>query len=471
MLTNGSRPEGGLERGVSVENGQSVRVILVGRTGLDAALRLDPEIELVRVSTPLEAVAELASSWDEEMAARSVVVVSPDTLKALGTKGEVGEFVTGLKNAEPKVVVLASTKDGGVQGFDGSLSPDMPGDEVRRFVRGEPATEANGHTPRPVLLSGPLLQADAPTPETDAAPKAAAPVVAAKADAAATKAAGVMQGAGEITTGGDLELVQQLIRGKDILPPAVMMLRERLGDDTAEFVQVAEGVATEGAVVAFEGQVYGEIRTRCEDKALVALQARWLGSWLRLRDQQNQLKTAAFTDALTGAYNRRYFERFLASAIEQARGARRNVTVMVFDIDDFKTYNDRYGHEAGDEILRETVKLMRSTIRPTDRVCRIGGDEFAVIFYEPEGPRVGGSQHPSSVFDIAQRFQQKVQQHKFPKMAGLAQGALTVSGGLATFPWDGLTVEDLQREADKRALASKRQGKNAITLGVMPEPQ
>jgi len=67
------------------------------------------------------------------------------------------------------------------------------------------------------------------------------------------------------------------------------------------------------------------------------------------------------------------------------------VTVMVFDIDDFKTYNDQYGHEAGDDILREAVRLLRSVIRPSDRVCRIGGDEFAVISYEPSGPRQEGS--------------------------------------------------------------------------------
>jgi diguanylate cyclase (GGDEF)-like protein len=445
-----------MERGVSVDNGQSVRVILVGRTGLDGALRLDPEIELVRVRTPLEAVAELASSWDEQGAARSVVIVAPDAMKSLGTGERVSEFVSGLRNAEPKVIVLASSKDAGASGFDGAVSPELPSDDIRKVVRGQSLNGVHNApkaavpapaAPKP-LMQPPRLMHTEPEPVVAPVPVAS-----------------------DLTTGGDLELVQQMIRGKDILPPAVTMLRERLGDDGAEFVQAVAGEPPQGgALVAWEGQVFGAIRTSCADTALVSLQARWLAAWLRLRDQQNQLKAAAFTDPLTGAYNRRYFERFLGSAMEQARNARRNVTVMVFDIDDFKTYNDRYGHDAGDEILRETVKLMRSTIRPTDRVCRIGGDEFAVIFYEPEGPRQEGSRHPQSVFDIAQRFQQKVQQHKFAKLPGLAMGALTVSGGLATFPWDGITVEALLRSADERALASKRQGKNAITLGVMPEP-
>jgi len=463
-----------MERGVSIDSGQSVRVVLVGRTGLDAALRLDPEIELVRVRTPLEAVAELACAWDELGSPRTVVVVAPEAVQSLGNPQSVAEFVGGLRSAEPKVVVLASATDGSVSGFDGAVSPELSGEDVRKLVRGERVTPAqhassngaqngthvgmNGSAKPPA--SRPAMEVPRLNMTEAVTPLSASP---------SSNTAPASMG-GDITTGGDLELVQQMIRGKDIMPSAITMLRERLGDDTAEFLPVAGGVPPQGHAVALDGQVLGAIRTACMDEALVALQARWLGAWLRLRDQQNQLKAAAFTDPLTGAYNRRYFDRFLASALEQARAARRNVTVMVFDIDDFKTYNDRYGHDAGDEILRETVKLMRSTIRPTDRVCRIGGDEFAVIFYEPEGPRQEGSRHPQSVFDIAQRFQQHVQQHKFPKMVGLAQGSLTVSGGLATFPWDGMTVDELVKSADERALQSKRQGKNAITLGVRPEP-
>ena len=109
--------------------------------------------------------------------------------------------------------------------------------------------------------------------------------------------------------------------------------------------------------------------------------------------------------------------------------------------------------------------ILRSVIRPTDRVCRIGGDEFAVIFNEPAGPREEGSQHPKDVFLLAHRFQQQVQQHRFPKLSDCLPGTLSVSGGLATFPWDGTTPEALLAQADKNALQSKRQGKNAITFG------
>jgi diguanylate cyclase (GGDEF)-like protein len=190
-----------------------------------------------------------------------------------------------------------------------------------------------------------------------------------------------------------------------------------------------------------------------------------IAAWWRVGEQIAQLRAAAFTDALTGAWNRRYFELFTESAMKVAREARRAVTILLFDIDNFKTYNDKYGHDAGDEILREVVQMLRSVIRPTDRVCRIGGDEFVVVFNEPDGPRELSSRHPMHVEQIAHRFQAAVKAHRFPKLANEAPGTLTISGGLATFPWDGVTVADLLRVADERELCSKKHGKNAITLG------
>jgi diguanylate cyclase (GGDEF)-like protein len=197
----------------------------------------------------------------------------------------------------------------------------------------------------------------------------------------------------------------------------------------------------------------------------MAPQAAWLGMWLAMRDQHINLRDAAFTDPLTGAHNRRFFDHFLGAAIEQAKKDRRTLTVLMFDIDNFKQFNDLYGHAAGDEILIDVVKLMRSVIRPTDKVCRIGGDEFVVIFWEPTGPRTATSRPPSDIHGIAQRFQKEVAGHKFPKLGRDAPGALSISGGLATYPWDGANAAALLAQADELSLQSKRQGKNAIALG------
>ena len=173
----------------------------------------------------------------------------------------------------------------------------------------------------------------------------------------------------------------------------------------------------------------------------------------------------AFQDTLTGAWNRRFFDAFLKETIDRAGTRRQPVTVMVFDIDDFKHYNDEFGHEAGDDILRETVRLLNSVIRKGDRVCRIGGDEFAVIFADSDPPRAPGSTHPATIEQIARRFQHQVCLMKFPKLGLEAPGTLRISGGLATYPWDGGDPEALRRHADELALDSKRNGKNAITFG------
>ncbi|HVU65348.1 MAG TPA: GGDEF domain-containing protein, partial [Phycisphaerales bacterium] len=231
-----------------------------------------------------------------------------------------------------------------------------------------------------------------------------------------------------------------------------------------------EGPApTEGGAavrVVHGGRMLGWLSARGVDPGRLEAEAGPLAGWLMLAAQQDQLRRAAFTDELTGAFNRRYFNRFLAAAMDAARARRHTVTLLVFDIDNFKSYNDRYSHAAGDEILSETVRLLESVIRPSDRVCRVGGDEFAVIFHDPEGPRnPAATQAPQTVAQIAARFQKQICEHRFPKLMTEASGTLTISGGMATFPWDANTPEELLARADELALQSKKLGKNAITFG------
>jgi len=193
--------------------------------------------------------------------------------------------------------------------------------------------------------------------------------------------------------------------------------------------------------------------------------AAWLARWLALRDEISRLWREAQEDELTGVWNRRFFNRFLDDVLRRAAVQRFQVTLMVFDIDDFKIYNDRYGHAAGDEILREAASLLQSVVRTHDVVARIGGDEFAVIFWDPSGPRRPNSQHPQDVRHAAERFRRAICEHRFPKLSEEAPGTLTISGGLASFPWDGRTPEALLDKADEMALCCKRQGKNALMFG------
>lgn len=199
--------------------------------------------------------------------------------------------------------------------------------------------------------------------------------------------------------------------------------------------------------------------------AVLQSAARQLAAWLTLDRRLRTLWDLASRDDLTHAWNRRYFSRFLKMLLDRAAVERFSVTLMVFDIDNFKSFNDRFGHAAGDEILRETAKLMQSLVREQDVVARIGGDEFAVIFWDAEAPRRPHSQHPNDVRSIAQRFQKAILNHRFPKLLEQAPATLTISGGLAGFPWDGRTPEELMLKADAMAMQSKKQGKNALTFG------
>ena len=192
--------------------------------------------------------------------------------------------------------------------------------------------------------------------------------------------------------------------------------------------------------------------------------ADWLARWLLLHRQQQDLWFMAMRDELTGAWNRRYFNRFLRMVLQRAESDRSTVTLLLFDIDDFKLYNDRFGHVAGDDILRETVALMQSVVREQDVVARVGGDEFGVIFWDSEAPRRANSRHPTDVLKIADRFRKALHAHRFPKLASI-ETPLTISGGLASYPWDATTPDELIAKADAMAAQAKRDGKNAIRFG------
>jgi diguanylate cyclase (GGDEF)-like protein len=184
-----------------------------------------------------------------------------------------------------------------------------------------------------------------------------------------------------------------------------------------------------------------------------------------------QLARLATEDDLTGLKNRRYAREFLRQLIERAKEENMRLTLLIFDIDNFKHYNDVYGHAAGDEILRQAALLMRNCCRKHDVVARVGGDEFAVIFWdapketEPEdGRRQAQAEHPHEIYFITERFRRELNSAHLPSLGPEGKGVLTISGGLAGFPQDGSNVEELFEQADKGLLEAKRSGKNRIYL-------
>ena len=196
------------------------------------------------------------------------------------------------------------------------------------------------------------------------------------------------------------------------------------------------------------------------------------------------LERLATEDDLTGLKNRRYIWEFSRQIIEHAREKNGRVTLLFFDIDDFKHYNDRYGHYAGDEVLKQAAVLMRRCCRSHDVVGRIGGDEFAVVFWdEPQAKpadtpakdaerRSARADHPKEVISLTKRFVMELEKSKLPVLGGLGTdgiGVLTISGGLASFPRDGSTIQELFLQADKALLEAKRSGKNRIYLVGKPQ--
>lgn len=239
-----------------------------------------------------------------------------------------------------------------------------------------------------------------------------------------------------------------------------------LCDRVGASVELAEPDAPQaGVLLRYDGLTIGKLVSESAQPDRLEAVADDASRWLALIEEHEQLRYEADHDELTGAWNRRYFDRFLDDVLNKAHEHRFRVSLMLFDIDDFKVYNDSYGHAAGDDILREATNLMRSVVRQHDVVARVGGDEFAVIFWDAEAPRKEHSEHPNTIATAARRFQKAICEHKFPKLADLAPGTLTISGGLAGYPWDGRTREELMQIADEMLLRSKQQGKNALTFG------
>ncbi|TCV90079.1 sensor domain-containing diguanylate cyclase [Sulfurirhabdus autotrophica] len=173
---------------------------------------------------------------------------------------------------------------------------------------------------------------------------------------------------------------------------------------------------------------------------------------LRSAKQQQKLRFKATRDVLTGLYNRRFMEETLI--IEERRALRRgsHIGIMMLDVDHFKHYNDTYGHDAGDTLLRTVGELLRKTVRKCDIPCRYGGEEFVIIL---PGADLKDTSQRAEMLRMA--IEKLSIQHNGQALAGV-----TVSIGAASFPQNGDAWQSVLKTADQALYQAKHAGRNRI---------
>lgn len=161
-------------------------------------------------------------------------------------------------------------------------------------------------------------------------------------------------------------------------------------------------------------------------------------------------KKFAMVDSLTGTYNRRYMETCLKKEIMRCERYKKNASVCILDIDNFKNINDTYGHQTGDDILVNFASQIKKSIREEDVLCRYGGEEFLVIL-------------PETCINGAKNLAERIQNSIFTDPL-LKHYKITFSAGIASYPCNGKTIEELISIADSFLYKAKKEGRNRIEL-------
>jgi len=158
-------------------------------------------------------------------------------------------------------------------------------------------------------------------------------------------------------------------------------------------------------------------------------------------------------DGLTDLYNHRHFHELLTQEVARSVRYEHPLSLLMIDIDDFKRFNDSYGHPAGDKVLQDITRLFKENCRRVDYICRYGGEEFAIITPETSG---------KNVVHVARRLVNKVREMKIEIYGSVIEGNLTISIGLAGYPTDAKTKDDLIIKADQYLLEAKKSGKDCF---------
>ena len=174
---------------------------------------------------------------------------------------------------------------------------------------------------------------------------------------------------------------------------------------------------------------------------------------VRLRDNVQMSIEMAITDALTGLFNRRYMESHVATLVEQAAARSKPLTVMVLDIDYFKSINDTHGHDAGDDVLRDFALRIKRSIRGIDLACRYGGEEFVLVMPETD---------MAVAAMVAERLRRRIAAEPFSIQKGAKSVPVTISIGIAGLRDKDDTAASVLKRADQALYRAKRDGRNRV---------
>ena len=189
------------------------------------------------------------------------------------------------------------------------------------------------------------------------------------------------------------------------------------------------------------------------------------------RRLEDELRRLSVTDDLTGLYNQRSFYQTLTREVEEAQRYGMPLSLLLMDLDHFKSYNDRFGHLEGDRVLAACANIVKKQVRSSDLACRYGGEELVVLL-----PHTS-LEEATVVAERIRRAVEEVRFHPRPESPQAAIGRITICVGVALFQ-EGMSMEDLVRRADQAMYFAKEQGRNRVavyhpdgTLQVVEAPQ
>lgn len=235
--------------------------------------------------------------------------------------------------------------------------------------------------------------------------------------------------------------------------PCLVTLRNYRKDGSTFFNEVSLS-----PILSAEGELthYIGIQKNVTDR--IRLERQMLEKNALLTQANEELRKLSITDDLTGLYNRRYFDMQLDIQIRIARRMRHTITLFLIDVDHFKTYNDLYGHQAGDETLINVAKVLnRSFQRAGDFAARYGGEEFAIITTQ-----MTREQATTYANSLCQRVCELKIVHKSPRVS---TQQVTISIGHVTCMADSCNPSAIISQADKALYQAKREGRNRAICG------